>query len=505
MTTPLALGLACLALATSAGAAPAAKPKKPAPTKPAAPAPTPPPATEAKPPPAAAPEAPAARIFPFAVEEHTLPNGLKVLFVTFDSPGLTAYFSLVRTGSRNEVEPGLSGFAHFFEHMMFRGTKKHPEQEYDALLSAAGIAKNAFTTDDFTAYHDFGPSKALPLVIELESDRFQNLDYSEDAFKTEAKAVLGEYNKNFADPGEKMSEVLLDTAFTTHPYKHTVMGFKPDIEAMPTRYAYSRQFFERWYRPDNVTLILVGDFDHAATLALIEQAYGGWQGKASTLLIPVEPKQTAARAVNLRWHNPTQPRLVEVWHTPEARADTKFAALQNVLAPYLFGPTSPTYRDLVLERQLVLGLGPSYYDHRDPNLFGVGAELKSDQDFAEVRKTMAQAIADLRAGKVDAARLEAVKSNQKYGLLNSFDNPESVAEQLVFAIGPTGAPDALDALFRHMERLTAQDLVDFAKAYLVPENSTFVSLVGPGQSPPAGVPDYQPPAAAAAEKKGGAQ
>ncbi len=493
MSTPLALGLACLALAAS-GASPAPKPQRPAPAQPA-------------PQPAAAPADPTAqRIFPFPMEQHTLPNGLKVLFVPFDSPGLTVYYSLVRTGSRNEVEPGLSGFAHFFEHMMFRGTRKHPEQEYDALLSVAGVAKNAFTTADFTAYHAFGPSKALPLIIELESDRFQNLDYSEDAFKTEAKAVLGEYNKNFANPGRKMAEVVLDTAFTVHPYKHTVMGFEPDIEAMPTRYAYSRQFFERWYRPDNVTLILVGDFDRAAALSLIEQAYGGWQGKASRLAIPAEPPQTAPRAVNLRWRNPTQPRLTLVWHSPEARVDTRDAALQNVLGPYLFGPTSPLYRDLVLERQLVLGLGPSYYDHRDPYLFGVDAMLKGDDGFAEVRKAIDLAVAELREGKVDAGRLEAVKSNQKYSLLNSFDNPESVAEQLVFAIGPTGSPDALDALFNHMERLTPQDLVRFAGTYLVPSNSTLVTLVGPGQRPPPGIPDYvpSPPAEPRQDEVGGA-
>ena len=442
---------------------------------------------------AAAPTtAPAPGIFPFPLEQHTLPNGLRVLFVTFDSPGLAAYFSLVRTGSRNELEPGHTGFAHFFEHMMFRGTKAHPKQEYDALLSKAGIANNAFTTEDFTAYHAFGPSKALPLVIELEADRFQNLDYSEDDFKTEALAVLGEYNKSFADPGEKLQEVLQDTAFAAHPYKHTVMGFKQDIEAMPSRYAYSLEFFKRWYRPDNVFLLVVGDFDHAATLSLIEKAYAGWQGKASTVAVPAEPKQTEARAANLRWPNPTQPRLVLVFHTPEARADSAEAALQSVLAPYLFGPTSPTYRDLVLDRQLVLGLGPIYYDHRDPHLFGVGAALKSDQAFPAVRQALQAALAELREGKVDAKRLQDVQSNQKYGLLNSFDNPETVALQLVFAIGPTGDPGALDALFAHMQRLTAQDLVRFARTYLVPENSTLVTLVGPGQSPPAGVPDYRP-------------
>ena len=490
MLSLAALGLSALLVA--AGAAPT---RPPASSKPSSSAAQPAPSGKAAAPAPAAPQAaPAQRIFPFPIEEHVLPNGLKVLFVKFDSPGLAIYFSIVRTGSRNEVEPGLSGFAHFFEHMMFRGTRTHPKQEYDTLLSKAGVSNNAFTTDDYTAFHAFGPSTALPLVIELESDRFQNLEYAEDDFKTEAKAVLGEYNKSFADPGEKMAEVLL--AFTTHPYKHTVMGFKRDIMAMPTRYQYSLEFFKRWYRPDNVILLVVGDFDHAATLALIEKSYSGWQGKSSTLPIPAEPKQTAARAVNLRWQNPTQPRLSLVWHTPGARVDTRSSAIQNVLAPYLFGPTSPTWRDLVLDRQLVLELGPSYNDHRDPNLFGVDTALKTDQGFAEVRAALHDAVEGLRAGKVDEKRLRDVKSNQKYSLLNSFDNPEAVAHQLVYAIGPTGDPNALDALFGHMETITPKDLVEFAHTYLEASNSTLVTLVGPDQTPPADIPEYKPSALA---------
>lgn len=470
----LAVSLAAVALAAAAPPA-----KRPPAKKPAAAAPS-------------ADPAGTARVFPFPLERHRLPNGLQVLFVRFDSPGLAAYFSLVRTGSRNEVEPGLSGFAHFFEHMMFRGTEKNPQDQYDAKLSRAGVAKNAFTTDDYTAYHAFGPSKALPLIIELEADRFQNLRYSEDAFRTEARAVLGEYHKNFSDPTRKMDEVLSDTAFSVHPYKHTTMGFRQDIEAMPTRYEYSLEFFRRWYRPDNTTLIVVGDFDPAATLALIEQAYGGWSGKAAEIAIPAEPKQTAPRAVNLSWESPTQPRLMLAWHTPEARSDTRYAALQNVLGPYLFGPTSPLYRDLVLERQLATGLGPTYWDHRDPGLFGVYAVLKGDDAFAEVRRAVAAALEDLRAGKVDARRFADVKSNQKYGLLNSLDTPEAVAQMLVFAIGPTGDPGALDALFVHMDRLRPQDLADFARTYLVDANSTLVTLVGQGAKPPAGIPEYAP-------------
>ncbi len=451
---------------------------------------------------------PARPIFPFPLEVRSLANGLRVIFVPFDSPGLAAYYSLVRTGSRNEVELGRSGFAHFFEHMMFRGTEKHPKEQYDALLSRAGVSNNAFTTDDFTAYHCYGPSAQLPLIIDLESDRFQNLKYSEDDFRTEAKAVLGEYNKNFSDPGEKLEEALVDTAFAIHPYKHTTMGFKEDIEAMPSMYPYSLEFFRRWYTPDNTTLIVVGDFDRPRTLDLIEKAYGSWHSRAATLAIPAEPRQAALKSIHVPWNNPVQPRYTVVFHTPAARSATVDSALQNVLGPYLFGPTSPAFRELVLERQLVTALSPLYSDHRDPNLFGAYASLKSDQDFPAVMQTLDQSFADLRAGKVDLKRFEDVKSNQKYGLLQSFDNPDAVAQQLVFAIGPTGDPRALNALFNNMEKLTAKDLVAFAKAHFIQSNETRAALTGPGEKPPAGFPDYRPsPAAQAhpAAQEGGAK
>src|SRR5262249_31515486 len=134
--------------------------------------------------------------FPHPIEQHTLPNGLRVLFVPYDSPGLVAYYTLMRVGSRNEAEAGRSGYAHFFEHMMLRGTKKHSGADYNKTVTRLGLNTNAFTSEDMTVYHLFGPSKALPTIVEYEADRFQNLDYSEDMFKTEAGAILGEYAKS---------------------------------------------------------------------------------------------------------------------------------------------------------------------------------------------------------------------------------------------------------------------------------------------------------------------
>src|SRR3954467_14026651 len=168
--------------------------------------------------------------FPFPVAEKTLPNGLRVFVVKYDSPGLVAYYSVVRTGSRNEIEPGKSGFAHFFEHMMFRGTDKYSQQAYNDVIKEIGADSNAYTSEDLTVYHILAGKTALPKIVEIESDRFQNLKYTEPDFEKEARAVLGEYNKGASNPLQKMFETLYDNAFTRHTYKHTTIGFLKDIE-----------------------------------------------------------------------------------------------------------------------------------------------------------------------------------------------------------------------------------------------------------------------------------
>src|SRR5688500_6890759 len=202
-------------------------------------------------------------ILPFKAAEKTLPNGLKVIVVPTGFPNIVSLQIPVQTGSRNEVEPGKSGFAHFFEHMMFRGTPTLSNDEYTAIITKAGARQNAYTSDDLTNYHVTFSKDDLEKMLEIEADRFQNLSYSEEAFKTEARAVLGEYNKNSANPIRKIYEVQRDAAYTTHTYKHTTMGFIKDIEDMPNQYAYSKVFFDRWYRPERTTVIVAGDVDPA--------------------------------------------------------------------------------------------------------------------------------------------------------------------------------------------------------------------------------------------------
>src|SRR5207302_1401565 len=164
-------------------------------------------------------ESPSSKIFPYQINQVTLDNGLKMVSIPFDSPGIVAYYTVVRTGSRNEIEPGKSGFAHFFEHMMFRGTEKYPKDKFTAALKSIGADNNAYTSDDETVYHTVASADALETMMDIESDRFMNLKYSEEDFKTEAGAILGEHNKNSWNPCQASAEKV--RAAATHaPTQH---------------------------------------------------------------------------------------------------------------------------------------------------------------------------------------------------------------------------------------------------------------------------------------------
>ena len=248
-----------------------------------------------------------------------LDNGLRVVIVPTDYPDIVTIQIPVQAGSRNEVEPGKTGFAHFFEHMMFRGTKRYPADVYTAIMKKAGADENAYTTDDYTNYHVTFTKADLEKVIELEADRFQNLSYSEEDFRTEALAVKGEYLKNFSNPISKMFERLQDLMYTKHTYKHTTMGFIEDINAMPDQIEYSHTFFDRWYRPEKTIVILVGDVDPEATFELVKKYWGGWKRGDYTADIPVEPPLDGPKYEHLQWDSPTQPWLVMAYRGPAFR------------------------------------------------------------------------------------------------------------------------------------------------------------------------------------------
>ena len=160
------------------------------------------------------------------------------------------------------------------------------------------------------------------------------------------------------------------------------------------------------------------------------------------------------------------------WHTPAASPKTMDAAIQQVLSAYLVGDISPLHRSLVLEQQLVERIGSSYQDHRDPSLFGIDARLKAESHREPVSKAILAAITELNTGKVDAKRLEDIKSNLRFALPMGLETPSQIGEQLAYFTGVFGTPDAIDVLYANIAKVTAKDLTAFSKKYLVDTNRT---------------------------------
>jgi zinc protease len=414
-------------------------------------------------------------ILPFKATEKTLANGLKVIVVPTGFPNLVSLQIPVQTGSRNEVEPGKSGFAHFFEHMMFRGTKQYPPDVYGNIITKAGARQNAYTSDDLTNYHVTFAKEDLEKILEIEADRFKNLSYSEEAFKTEARAVLGEYNKNSQSPVRKILEVQRDAAFTTHPYKHTTMGFIKDIEDMPNQFEYAKTFFSRWYRPEKTTVIVAGDVDPNRVLQLVEKYWGDWQRGTFTVDIPQEPAHKGPVYAHVPWTSQTLPWVTVGFHGPSFFQTADQAAL-DVMFDLSFGDTSELYKRLVEQEQKVDQL--SFYGggNVDPSIFTVFARVKDAKDAVYVRDQILQTFAGLRSSKLDAQRVADAKSNARYTAVRGLDNTNAIASTLATFTHFERSYDTINNYYRAVDAVTPEQMQQAAQKYFTDANLVVTTL-----------------------------
>ena len=415
-------------------------------------------------------------VFPFPVHEKTLANGLRIVTIPYDSPGLVAFYLIVRTGSRDEVEPGHSGFAHFFEHMMFRGTERYSQEAYNDVIKRMGADANASTYDDRTVYYMTGPSSGFETMVDIEADRFQNLKYAEDAFRTEALAVLGEYNKSASNPFLPLQERLRDLAFTRHTYKHTTIGFLADIKAMPGYYQYSLDFFNRFYRPDNVIVLVVGDVPPERANAVVARYFEKWKKGYQPARIEAEPPQKERRTAHIEWPNPTRPYVVMGYHTPVfTTATVDFPAL-DIISELLFSEAAPLYQELVVKQQIADFIGGGAEDHRDPYLFMITARVKDSDALAKVQSAVQEHIDRLKTEPVDAARLRRVSSHLRNRFTQSMDTPDAVADTLSHYLSLTGSVATINEVFRRYQQVTPADIQRVAKQTFRSENETVVTL-----------------------------
>ena len=415
------------------------------------------------------------KILPYPINQHKLDNGLNIVTVQFDSPGIAAFYIVVRTGARNEIENGVTGFAHFFEHMMFRGTDKYPKEKYTAVLKSTGAAANANTSKDRTVYHVTGNAEKLDLLFEVESDRFMNLNYSEHDFKTEAGAVKGEYTKNYASPYARIREISLDVAFDVHTYKHTTMGFFKDVVDMPNQYNYSLKFFKRFYRPEYCTVVVVGDIVPADVDKLAQKYFGDWKPGSYVDDIPVEPAQKETRYAHLQ-DGSIPPFFVLNYKGPAFNDKEIDMPALDVFSSIVLSQTSDLYKKLVLEERKVRFIGGGAQDSRDPYLFTINVSLVDKADMQYVKDEIIKAIENVKTNGVDKEILAKTKSNLKYSFAMGIDNPSRIANSLCSYIMLTGDPESLNRLYALYDKVTVADVEMVANKYFTPDVLTIATI-----------------------------
>jgi zinc protease len=421
------------------------------------------------------------KILPYEIHQKDLPNGLKVVTIPFGSPGLAAFYIVVRVGSREEVEKGKTGFAHFFEHMMFRGTEKYSKEKYTDILKSTGASANANTSLDRTVYHMTGNAAQLETMFELEADRFQNLKYSVQDFKTEAGAVKGEYTKNNASPYTRLYEASNNAAFDKHTYKHTTMGFFEDIVDMPNQYDFSLEFFKRFYRPEYCSIIVVGDVTPEKVNALAERYFGNWKKGSHKTQIPVEPPQTETRYVNVQVPN-FPPYLDLKFRGPAFSLENNDFHALSILGQILTSEKSELYEKLVVKEQKARSISGGIYPTRDPYLFSLSASLVKYEDMPYVKKEIMKAVEKLQNSDVDNALLQEVKDRYRYSFAMSMDSPDAIANSVALYYWVTGNPESINRSYQMIAEVKPADIRRVANKYLV-SNGLTIATISPDEKP----------------------
>ena len=442
----------------------------------------------------ASPSSPAARpaadVLPFHAVERTLPNGLRVIVVPTGFPGLVSLQVSIQAGSRNEVEPGRSGFAHLFEHLMFRGTRAYPADRYQQVVTRMGARQNAYTEEDLTDFHVTVAKEDLARMLELEADRFMNLEVGADAFKTETRAVLGEYDKSASNPATKLEEAQREAAFRVHPYRHTTMGFLADIEDMPNQHEYARLFRARWYRPERATVVVAGDVAPEQVLRDVERCFGPWKRGAPRIEIPPEPPPRGPAYAHVPWGSPTLPWVTVAFHAPAFSAASREWAAARLLVGLGFGETSDVFRRLVVEEQVVEQLSVDTTPTVDPGLFTISARLRRAEDAVRVRDELLAVLAHARAAPPDPALLADEISSTRSAFVRSIDSSEAVGDAVARYAVFDRSYGTLNRLYRTFAAVTPEDVLRAARAFAVDAGLVVTTLAhgplpdGIGRIPP---------------------
>ena len=352
-------------------------------------------------------EAPTAENVPAEIRAHTLKNGLRiVVWPDHDIPNVVMY-NFVRAGGRNEY-PGITGLSHFFEHMMFNGTARRAQGEFDEEMEAAGGANNAYTSQDLTVYQDWFPRSALETIFDLEGDRLKNLAIEPDVVESERGVVYSERrlrydNDNFGRLYLEMNA----TAFIAHPYQFPVIGWASDIENWTQQDLES--YFRTYYAPNNLTMVFTGDVTHEEIFKLADTYFGGINAQRPPQPVrTVEPEQQGARRLVVHADAPT-PLLHIAFHAGNA-TDPGTLPMNLLLNILVGGDSSRLHQRLVEKEQIAIDVGGFQMEGFDPGLVYFYLTLPPDGDVDTVERRVLEELANVASEGVTEAELEKARN-----------------------------------------------------------------------------------------------
>jgi zinc protease len=415
-------------------------------------------------------------VAPIDFTDRTLPNGLRVLLVEDHRVPSVSINVGYRVGGKDDP-PGRSGFAHLFEHLMFKGTKNTRPETIDRLTEDIGGLNNAFTADDITNYYEVVPSNYLETLLWAEADRLGSLAVIEEHFHTERDVVIGEYDQRIlAEPYGMLDELVNRESFVAHPYKRGVIGDPANLRAatLDDVVAFHRTF----YRPDNAVLVVVGDFDPAQANAWIDKYFGRVPQPAVPIprVETVEPPQTAERTFTYRAANVPLPAVEYAYHIPAWRHPD--AAPLDIVETLLgMGKSSRLYQSLVYHQRVATAAHAGADLREHPGLFSFRAIASTATPIEKVRAALDAEIARLRDELPAADEMERVRTQIASSFVRSRQTYNNIAVALVRSAIERDDPGALNSDLDRYRAVTAADVQRVARKYLTVENRTTIEYL----------------------------
>ncbi|MFN7685660.1 MAG: M16 family metallopeptidase [Oligoflexia bacterium] len=406
-------------------------------------------------------------------------NGLRLLVIPDDSSPTFAYQTWFDVGSRDE-EPGKTGLAHLFEHMMFKGTQTYPDGQFDRLLEEAGVeGQNAYTTHDHTTYIQELPAERLELIVKLEADRMRNLVVNDPSFATEREVVQNERRfRNENNPDGMMYQEIYGLAFEKHSYRWPIIGYAQDLATMSA--ADARDFYDRHYSPDRAVIVVTGDVNAARVAKLVQQHYGALKASPSrSLAPPVEPEQKSARRKTLRFDMQVE-KLMMAYPIPKMSSD-EMPAL-DVLQTLLSDGRASRLRKALVEAGVATSAFAYAASAKDPSIFIFGATLQSGQKALSAERIILAELERLGRQGVSARELERAKNLLNY---TYFSNLETNSTRARFAGHYESQMNGLENgpnYFERLQRVTPEQVRAVVQNYLQPsKRSVVVALKKTGE------------------------